>query len=98
MKYLIKLLQNFIQNLTVYKRPWYQYDKYSFEKHNFYKHFGFRYQGSSPIPTSIKLKLNHIYRLPFRSHVPHLEINEVVLVLCHVVNKDYQPNSGDLQT
>ena len=31
-------------------------------------------------------------------NVPHLEITEVVLVHCNIVNNDYQQNSGALYT
>ena len=31
-------------------------------------------------------------------HVPHLEITEVVLVHCDIVNNDYQQDSGELYT
>ena len=31
-------------------------------------------------------------------HVPHLEITEVVLVHCNIVNNDYQQDSGVLYT
>ena len=38
----------------------------------------------------------NITREKIGENVPHLEIIEVVLVLCNIVNNDYQCNSGVL--
>ena len=40
------------------------------------------------------MTLHKITRDKNGENVSHLEINEVVLVLCNIVNNDYQQDSG----
>ena len=44
------------------------------------------------------MTLHEITRDKNGENVSHLEINEVVLVLCNIVNNDYQQDSGVLYT
>ena len=44
------------------------------------------------------MTLHKITRDKNGENVSHLEINEVVLVLCNIVNNDYQQDSGVLYT
>ena len=48
------------------------------------------------MPETMKLLEGHKSKISKEKNgenVPHLEINEIVLILCHIVNNDYQQDS-----